>query len=62
MCGIWAKLGKKPELISPDRWIQTLVARGPEGTKTLDLTNNLLFAFTRLAINGLNEAGMQPFQ
>ena len=62
MCGIWAKLGKKSELISPDRWIQTLVARGPEGTKTLDLTDNLLFAFTRLAINGLNEGGMQPFQ
>jgi asparagine synthase (glutamine-hydrolysing) len=61
MCGIWARLGKKSEAFPSDTWIHTLVARGPEGTKVVDVTDNLILAFTRLAINGLSEAGMQPF-
>ena len=39
----------------------TLTKRGPEGTRVLDLSGCTL-GFTRLAINGLNEAGMQPMQ
>lgn len=38
-----------------------LSARGPEGTRILTL-DGATFVFTRLAINGLNPAGMQPFQ
>jgi asparagine synthetase B (glutamine-hydrolysing) len=44
-----------------------LEARGPEGTKITHLEElagagaGATFGFTRLAINGLHEGGMQPF-
>lgn len=40
---------------------KSIEARGPEGCEFLDL-NTGIFCFTRLAINGLNPKGMQPFQ
>ena len=42
MCGIWARLGKSSEAFPSDHWINTLIARGPEGTKVVDVTNNLI--------------------
>ncbi len=39
----------------------TLDNRGPEGTRTMTLMENVILGFTRLAINGLSSAGMQPF-
>jgi len=65
MCGIWAKIltgGAKMDHKS--LWINgvnTLGARGPEGHKWLDL-DSATWCFTRLAINGLNTGGMQPFE
>jgi asparagine synthase (glutamine-hydrolysing) len=41
--------------------LKALEARGPEGTRVLDLGSCAL-GFTRLAINGLNEGGMQPMR
>ena len=41
--------------------MRTLSRRGPESMRILDLSGCTL-GFTRLAINGLNEAGMQPMQ
>jgi asparagine synthase (glutamine-hydrolysing) len=58
MCGIWCCIGKTA---SAATCIKKLEARGPEGTRLLDLSNCTL-GFTRLAINGLNEAGMQPMR
>jgi asparagine synthetase B (glutamine-hydrolysing) len=61
MCGILAILYS-----SDNRYKQVkkavghLVARGPEGTQITELPS-ATFAFTRLAINGLHEGGMQPF-
>lgn len=46
---------------SPTRWIQTLVPRGPESMTVTTLSGDITLGFTRLAINGLNDAGMQPF-
>jgi len=61
MCGIWLLLGPYTEAIhNPNLMISALTARGPEGTRRLDLSG-VVMGFTRLAINGLNEAGMQPF-
>jgi asparagine synthase (glutamine-hydrolysing) len=59
MCGIWAFLGKQP---CPDAetCVACLKARGPESTELLSVPNGM-FGFTRLAINGLSESGMQPF-
>ena len=41
--------------------LDALKARGPEGERFI-YVNNVTLAFTRLAINGLNAAGMQPMQ
>ena len=61
MCGIIAYLGSNaPSNIKP--FIKQLEARGPEGSNCLPINNTLAFGFTRLAINGLTNAGMQPFQ
>lgn len=40
--------------------MNALVARGPEGTRTQVINDMGTLGFTRLAINGLHEAGMQP--
>jgi asparagine synthase (glutamine-hydrolysing) len=63
MCGIWAYLTKQPlssEIIQ-QHYLKYLEARGPEQTSQLDLSG-IQMGFTRLAINGLNPLGMQPFQ
>jgi asparagine synthetase B (glutamine-hydrolysing) len=67
MCGIWALLGKAlpPEILKA--CLQELYARGPDATRSMTLPvgeaeTSAQLGFTRLAINGLSEAGMQPFQ
>lgn len=63
MCGIWAWIYTTPNDIlrsKVEQAVSHITARGPEGTRILDL-NSAVFAFTRLAINGLNPDGMQPF-
>lgn len=63
MCGIWLCWGKMPVYLDAASYVRALKARGPEGTRILDLSAaNLTMGFTRLAINGLNPMGMQPFQ
>jgi asparagine synthase (glutamine-hydrolysing) len=67
MCGIWAwilantnqKLPSKEEIL--EKGVKGIRNRGPEGNRILEEVGGAAFAFTRLAINGLNEAGMQPF-
>ena len=67
MCGIWAWLRSAQGPIVQNHeqlWeqgVKHLAARGPEAFRFLDIVGGT-FGFTRLAINGLNEAGMQPFQ
>jgi asparagine synthase (glutamine-hydrolysing) len=59
MCGIWALLGtfSRPEA---EAYLSKLNGRGPESRQLQDISGGYL-GFTRLAINGLNEGGMQPF-
>ena len=59
MCGIWALIRKSPHL-NPYDHVKYLQARGPEDISLIDLPG-IQLGFTRLAINGLNPAGMQPF-
>jgi len=61
MCGIWLLLGKMLAVHKPKTWIQTLSARGPESMEIVTLSGDVTMGFTRLAINGLNPLGMQPF-
>jgi asparagine synthase (glutamine-hydrolysing) len=58
MCGILARLGTKKNL-APH--VNRLQARGPEQTRIEEISDTVSMGFTRLAINGLSEDGMQPF-
>ncbi len=59
MCGIWCCLGEQ-YLDILNKCMATLKARGPEGTRVAHFGGTGVLGFTRLAINGLNESGMQP--
>jgi len=61
MCGIYCRIGCNRDPVNVGTWVKQLEARGPEGTKIVDVTENVTFGFTRLAINGLTNAGMQPY-
>lgn len=61
MCGIWFRMGPMLCIHNPKTWIQRLLARGPESMTVTTLSGDITLGFTRLAINGLSEAGMQPF-
>ena len=68
MCGILACIHAAGAHVKRDKIeaaVQKIVARGPEGTRIMDISGTwgggATFAFTRLAINGLNPLGMQPF-
>jgi asparagine synthase (glutamine-hydrolysing) len=61
MCGIWFNLGLLMPCFDPKQWVKTLSPRGPEDMRIITLSGDITMGFTRLAINGLNEGGMQPF-
>ena len=61
MCGIWAVFGKVDKDASRYlKCVEALKARGPEGTRIHPVGTSGYLGFTRLAINGLTEEGMQP--
>ena len=61
MCGIWATIGQSLDSESAKRLLNKLHARGPEGSRIVQGGKDTFqLGFTRLAINGLNEEGMQP--
>ena len=59
MCGILARLGSKQTPITS--FLNRLNARGPEQMRIEEICDTVTMGFTRLAINGLSESGMQPF-
>ena len=61
MCGIWCRIGSNNDPQDPTPWVKQLEARGPEGTRIIHVNENVTMGFTRLAINGLTNAGMQPY-
>ena len=62
MCGILAGIGKDIQVGKYLECIKRLIARGPEGMKTKATDTRAFLGFTRLAINGLTDAGMQPME
>ncbi len=62
MCGIWFNLGGLLACHTAKTWVKTLSPRGPEAMRIISLSGDITMGFTRLAINGCNENGMQPFQ
>uniref|UniRef100_A0A6C0DIU3 asparagine synthase (glutamine-hydrolyzing) n=1 Tax=viral metagenome TaxID=1070528 RepID=A0A6C0DIU3_9ZZZZ len=61
MCGIYCRIGCNRDPVDITPWVKQLVPRGPEGTRIVHMADNVSFGFTRLAINGLTDAGMQPY-
>lgn len=63
MCGIWAYFGAGGITEGQKEDATNAVSRrGPEGGRVETLFDGKgVLGFTRLAINGLNDAGMQPF-
>lgn len=63
MCGIWAYFGTTGITEEQKAAATEAVSRrGPEGGRVETvLDDRVVLGFTRLAINGLNDAGMQPF-
>ena len=61
MCGIWCRIGSNNDPQDPTPWVKQLEARGPEGTRIININETVTMGFTRLAINGLTDAGMQPY-
>lgn len=65
MCGIWLWIhpgkGYSDHNMLWNSGVRSLAARGPEGVRWLDISGQSTWCFTRLAINGLTEGGMQPF-
>jgi asparagine synthase (glutamine-hydrolysing) len=49
------------ETESAEPWVRALHARGPEAAQIMKIPGVGTAGFTRLAINGLDPAGMQPF-
>ena len=61
MCGIWAIFGQGCDRAADHTiWIRELLPRGPEEVRAVPVPGVGTLGFTRLAINGLNPAGMQP--
>lgn len=64
MCGVWAAFlqgGAKLNKATAEHLLNAITARGPEAKRLEELPVGWL-GFTRLAINGLSDAGMQPFR
>ena len=68
MCGIFASYGEatclcecQPSQTDVTHALNQLKARGPEGTQLMLPAVHVNLGFTRLAINGLSDCGMQPF-
>ena len=61
MCGIWGLIGENLDTENVQKCLDKLKSRGPEGTLTYSGINYHL-GFTRLALNGLEESGMQPMK
>lgn len=61
MCGIWFCLGNFCTA-NVKHYVEKIRARGPEDTKIVSIAHAGTMGFNRLAINGLNNDGMQPFE
>lgn len=61
MCSIMGYCGKGTDLSEFEKYFDKTISRGPDFTEILDTGYGFL-GFHRLAIMGLNEAGMQPFK
>ena len=61
MCTVFGYFGTDLQETDVDRCLAKTIMRGPDQSRVLPLPGKGFLGFQRLAIMGLNEAGMQPF-
>jgi asparagine synthase (glutamine-hydrolysing) len=63
MCGILSLVSKEssPNLEKFEVALEKQKHRGPDGSRAIQVAENTLFGFNRLAIQDLSESSMQPF-
>lgn len=70
MCGVWAILGQDLPAETVCACVRAIRARGPDASRVVSVAGAdcgkgehrpFTFGFTRLATNGLTDAGVQPF-
>lgn len=59
MCGVWALIGEHMSMSDMSTHVKQLNNRGPEDSRIF-FGHRYQLGFTRLALNGLNDDGMQP--
>jgi asparagine synthase (glutamine-hydrolysing) len=59
MCGIWALVGEHMSMSEMSKHVKQLNNRGPEDNRIF-FGHRYQLGFTRLALNGINDDGMQP--
>ncbi len=62
MCTVFAYSGRQLSLDDVRSYLKRTVMRGPDEMRTVELSRGRVIAFQRLAIMGLDESGMQPFE
>ena len=61
MCGIMCYCKRNADYTIFEKGFEKTVSRGPDDTRIVELNDGIM-GFHRLAIMGLNELGMQPFE
>ena len=61
MCGIMCYCKRNADYTIFEKGFEKTVSRGPDDTRIIELNDGIM-GFHRLAIMGLNELGMQPFE
>jgi asparagine synthase (glutamine-hydrolysing) len=65
MCGIWSYISKNTIPLEQYKYLYnaylSIISRGPESSNFEKINDNIIMGFHRLAINGLNPLGNQPF-
>ena len=62
MCTVFAYSGRRLDRESIARILKKSSLRGPDAQRIQEVDDGVFMAFQRLAIMGLDESGMQPFQ
>ena len=62
MCTVFAYSGRRLDRESIARILKKSSLRGPDDQRIQEVDDGVFMAFQRLAIMGLDESGMQPFQ
>lgn len=62
MCGIFASIGSREDKSTLLAWSEKVAHRGPDHSEMKQITDDIMFSFHRLRINGINSESDQPMK